>query len=412
MDRAILHVDMNSFYASVECLHRPDIRHLPVAVGGNEDARHGIVLAKNQLAKSYGIQTGEVLWQARQKCPDLVTVPPNYPLYLRYSAEAHALYEQYTSQIEPFGLDECWLDVTGLDGIATAQQIRRQVRDRLGITVSIGVSWNKIFAKLGSDMKKPDAISIVSRTNFREVAWPLPVSELLYVGPATTRKLKQLAVTSIGDLARLEPRFLLARFGKIGLMLSRFANGEDTSPVLTTDASSQIKSVGNSVTTPRDLQDDEDARLILYALCESVAARLREHGLVGDVVELSVRDNGLFSFSCQHKLVRETCLTTEIAAEAIRLFCENYHWEAPIRSMGVRVSGLSLARPEQLAFFPDEAQRVQLGMLDHTIDELRRRYGYSAIKRGLFLTDRLGELDAKSDHIIAPIGFLKGGDNT
>ena len=181
-------------------------------------------------------------------------------------------------------------------------------------------------------------------------------------------------------------------------MLSRFANGEDTSPVLTTDASSQIKSVGNSVTTPRDLQDDEDARLILYALCESVAARLREHGLVGDVVELSVRDNGLFSFSCQHKLVR--------------LFCENYHWEAPIRSMGVRVSGLSLARPEQLAFFPDEAQRVQLGMLDHTIDELRRRYGYSAIKRGLFLTDRLGELDAKSDHIIAPIGFLKGGDNT
>ncbi len=411
MDRVILHVDMNSFYAAVECLHRPDIRHLPVAVGGNEEARHGIVLAKNQLAKAYGIKTGEVLWQARQKCPTLVTVPPNYPLYLRYSRHARNLYEQFTQQIEPFGLDECWLDITGLDGFETAECIRRLVYRELGVTVSIGVSWNKIFAKLGSDMKKPDATTVITRGNYRDLAWPLPVSDLLYVGPATTRKLHQLGVRTIGELARLNTDFLMARFGKVGLMLSRFANGEDTSPVLTTDASSQIKSVGNSVTTPRDLVSDDDARLVLYALSESVGARLREHGLVGNVVELSVRDNGLFSFGCQRKIPRETFLTGEIAAEIIRLFRENYHWPAPIRSMGVRVSGLSLARPEQLAFFPDERLRLQLTSLDHTIDELRRRYGYGAIKRGLFITDRLGELDAKSDHIIAPISFLKGGDS-
>lgn len=411
MDRMILHVDMNSFYASVECLHRPDIRHLPVAVGGNEEARHGIVLAKNQLAKAYGIKTGEVLWQARQKCPTLVTVPPNYPLYLRYSEHARNLYEQFTQQIEPFGLDECWLDITGLDGFETAERIRELVRRELGVTVSIGVSWNKIFAKLGSDMKKPDATTVITRTNYKDLAWPLPVSDLLYVGPATTRKLHQLGVRTIGQLAGLDANFLLARFGKVGLMLGRFANGEDSSPVLSGDAGSQIKSVGNSVTTPRDLSTDDDVRLVLYALCESVAARLREHGLVGNVLELSVRDNGLFSFSCQRKITRETFLTGEIAAEIISLFRENYDWSSPIRSMGVRVTGLSLARPEQLAFFPEEQLRQQLTNLDHTIDELRRRYGYEAIKRGLFITDRLGELDAKSDHIIAPISFLKGGDS-
>lgn len=411
MDRMILHVDMNSFYASVECLHRPDIRHLPVAVGGNEEARHGIVLAKNQLAKAYGIKTGEVLWQARQKCPTLVTVPPNYPLYLRYSEHARNLYEQFTQQIEPFGLDECWLDITGLDGFETAERIRELVRRELGVTVSIGVSWNKIFAKLGSDMKKPDATTVITRTNYKDLAWPLPVSDLLYVGPATTRKLHQLGVRTIAQLAGLDANFLLARFGKVGLMLGRFANGEDSSPVLSGDAGSQIKSVGNSVTTPRDLSTDDDVRLVLYALCESVAARLREHGLVGNVLELSVRDNGLFSFSCQRKITRETFLTGEIAAEIISLFRENYDWSSPIRSMGVRVTGLSLARPEQLAFFPEEQLRQQLTNLDHTIDELRRRYGYEAIKRGLFITDRLGELDAKSDHIIAPISFLKGGDS-
>lgn len=410
MERAILHVDMNSFYASVECLHRPDIRHLPVAVGGNEEARHGIVLAKNQLAKAAGVKTGEVLWQARQKCPGLVTVPPNYPLYLRYSEYARNLYERFTNQIEPFGLDECWLDVTGLNGFETAERIRKLIPLELGVTVSIGVSWNKIFAKLGSDIKKPDATSVISRENYRNVAWPLPVSDLLYVGSATTRKLNMLGVRTIGDLARLDSKFLLARFGKVGLMLSRFANGEDNSPVMSSDANSQIKSVGNSVTTPRDLTTPEDARLIIYALSESVAARLREHGLVGDVVELSVRDMGLFSFSCQHKIGRETFLTNEIAAEAIRLFHENYNWSSPIRSMGVRVSSLSLATPEQLAFFPEENIRIQQTKLDHIIDDIRRRYGYNAVKRGLFLSDRLGELDAKSDHIVAPISFLKGGD--
>lgn len=410
MDRVILHIDMNGFYASVECLHRPAIRHLPVVVGGDEEARHGIVLAKNENAKGYGIKTGEVLWQARQKCPNLVTVPPNFPLYLQYSEVARELYERYTNQIEPFGLDECWLDVTGLDGYETAERIRKQVRREMGVTVSIGVSWNKIFAKLGSDMKKPDATTVLSRENYKERVWPLPVNELLYVGPATTRKLLGLGVSTIGGLGALDSNFLLARFGKVGLMLKRFALGEDRNPVMSTDMNSQIKSIGNSVTTPRDLVTDEDIRLTLYALCESVAARLREHGLVGQVIELYVRDTNLSTFGCQHKISRETCLTSEIAAESLRLFRENYNGRQPIRSLGVRISSLSLASPEQLSFLPDEEQRYRLRELDNTIDDLRRRFGYNSVKRGLFFIDRLGELDAKSNHIIAPTSFIKPGD--
>ena len=409
-DRVILHVDMNSFYASVELLYQPELRPYPVAVGGDVERRHGIILAKNELAKKMGVKTGEALWEARQKCPGLVVVPPNYALYLRYSQMARDIYHEYTPYVEPFGLDEAWLDVSGSDGREMAEILHRRIRDELGLTVSIGVSWNKIYAKLGSDMRKPDATTIIERYNYRSLVYPLPVQELLYVGPATRRKLHRLGVQTIGELAALSPPYLAQVFGKVGLMLSRFARGEDDSRVLSEDDPELVKSVGNSLTTPRDLVSNQDVKLLIYALSESVAARLREQQLVARGVSLHVRDNGLHSYSVQTKLPRPSDLTLEIAEAAVQLFSSSYRWAAPIRSLGVRASDLSPDRPYQLAFFPEELERQRRGQIDQTLDQLRERFGYETIRRGLLLVDPLGELDAKTDHVIAPISFLKSGD--
>ena len=256
--RVILHSDMNNFYAGVECHHRPEIRSKPVVVGGDEEARHGIVLAKNNIAKAAGIKTGEALWQAREKCDGLIVIPPNYPLYIRYSRLARQIYSDYTPQVESFGLDECWLDVSGDDGVHIANEIRARIKKELGVTASIGVSFNKIFAKLGSDIKKPDATTVISKENYKEVAWPLPVEELLYVGPKTKQKLNKYGINTIGELAKTPESFLHSLLGKVGNVLYSFANGLDESPVKYSDERSCIKSIGNSTTTPRDLVNDED----------------------------------------------------------------------------------------------------------------------------------------------------------
>lgn len=409
-DRVILHVDMNSFYASVELLYQPQLRSYPVAVGGDVERRHGIILAKNQKAKKMGVKTGEALWEARQRCPNLVIVPPNFALYLRYSQKAREIYRDYTPYIEPFGLDEAWLDVTGADGRTVATELHRRIREELGLTVSIGVSWNKIFAKLGSDMRKPDATTVIERSNYRDLVYPLPVEELLYVGSSTKRRLHKLGVRTIGELAALPPSYLCDVFGKVGAMLSRFARGEDDSRVLTQDDPGLVKSVGNSLTTPRDLVSDQDVKLLVYGLSESVAARLREQSLVARGVSLSVRDNGLGSFSVQMKLQRPSDLTLEIAEAALSLFEQSYRWQAPIRSLGVRAYDLAPQRPYQMAFFPEEQAREARSQVDQTLDQLRGRFGYETIRRGLLLVDPMGELDAKTDHVIAPVSFLKTGD--
>lgn len=210
-DRTILHCDMNNFYASVECLYNPALRGKPVAVGGDVEARHGIILAKNYEAKKYGVQTGEALWQAKQKCPGLTIVPPSFEKYLRFSRLAREIYGCYTDRIESFGLDECWLDLTGSErlfggGKAVADKLRERIKFELGVTISVGVSHNKIFAKLGSDMKKPDATTVITRENYKDVVWPLPVSDLLFVGPATTRKLARYGIHTIGQLAQADGR--------------------------------------------------------------------------------------------------------------------------------------------------------------------------------------------------------------
>ena len=299
MNRIILHSDCNCFYASVELLHHPELRGKPVAVGGDPEARHGIVLTADYTAKRYGVKTGMALWQAKQVCPDITFLPPRMDLYLRFSRMAQEIYADYTDKREPYGIDESWLDVTDSatlkgDGFHIAQEISSRMKKELGITVSVGVSFNKIFAKLGSDYKKPDAITTMYEDEFQRKAWCLPVSDLLYVGNATNKKLYSMGIRTIGDLAKSDETLLVRKLGKMGSILWAFANGYDESPVKLENTSAPVKSVGNSTTTPRDMETDEDVRIVLYILAESVAARLRENGFRCRTVEISVRDKELF----------------------------------------------------------------------------------------------------------------------
>ncbi len=407
-----MHADLNNFYASVECLYNPSLRDKAVAVGGDAERRHGIVLAKNELAKRYGVQTGEPLWQARQKCPSIVFAPPHFDRYLRYSRLAKEIYASFTDQVEPFGLDECWLDVSGStklfgDGHAIADQIRLEVRRQLGVSVSVGVSFNKIFAKLGSDLKKPDATTVITKENFKEVVWPLPVEDLLYVGRATRRKLAAYGVDTIGKLAHMDEQVLQYLFGKNGRMLWKFANGLDMSPVRNIAAKPLVKSVGNSITAPRDLTGEQDIKITLYVLCESVAARLREYGLECSVVQVSLRDNQLYTFERQGTLHAPTDLAENIFSVAYALICTNRPAN-PIRSIGIRGCKLSLKREKQLSFLPEEQQMQKRVSLERTIDHLRARFGYGCVQRGLCLTDPfLASVNPKEDHVIHPVAFLK-----
>ena len=413
MERIILHSDCNSFYASVECLHHPEIREKPVAVGGDIEQRHGIILAKNQLAKQFHVSTGEAIWRAKQKCPELIVLPPNFPLYLRFSRLARDIYLDYSNRVEPFGLDEAWLDITSSEnqkdkGERTAHEIRKRIREELGITVSIGVSYNKIFAKLGSDYRKPDAVTMITKENYRQIAWPLPVSDLLYVGPATKRKLNGFGVHTIGELAQTPVEILRSKFGKIGDVLWCFSNGLDSSPVADFQNQPVVKSIGNSTTAPRDLERDEDVKMILYVLADSVARRLREQGLKGRTIHISVRDNSLFSFTRQKTLGFYTNLTEEIAGEALSLFREHYQWKRPVRSIGISVSDLEAGTIcSQTSLFCDEVKREKMERLDNTVDRLKARFGTFAVQPAVLLKDRkLSGFDPKNDHIIHPVGYF------
>lgn len=414
MDRTILHVDINNCYASIECLHRPQLRDKPLVVGGDEESRRGIVLAKNYIAKKFGIQTGETLWQARQKCKDLIVVPPNFPLYLRFSKFTREILKSYTNQVEPFGIDEAWLDVTGSANLfGTGEQIAEKIRNRikyeLGITVSIGVSYNKIFAKLGSDYKKPDAITIITKDNFRDIVWPLPAGDLLYVGPATQKKLRNCSILTIGDLANAREIFLQQRLGKMGIILHKFANGLDQNPVVSEyECVSPIKSVGNSTTTPRDLTTERDIKIIMYVLSESVASRMREQGFKCKTVSIHVRDNKLHSYQKQKKLDTPSDIANEIYTAAMELFRSSYQWENPVRSLGVRGNDLISASSNiQLSLCYDENKREKQRQLEQAIDVLRTRFGTYAVQRAVMLTDtRLSGFAPKENHIIHPVGYF------
>ncbi len=316
---------------------------------------------------------------------------------------------------EPYGIDECWLDVTGSsslkgDGLLIAQEISRRMKSELGITVSVGVSFNKIFAKLGSDYKKPDAITTMYKSEFKQKAWVLPVSDLLYVGKSTNQKLARFGIKTIGDLARTDEELLNSQLGRMGSILWSFANGYDDSPVRLENTHAPVKSVGNSTTTPKDMVCDEDVKIVLYILAESVAARLRENGFRCRVVEISVRDNELFSFTRQKKIDHATNITGEIAAYAYQLFKANYHWSRPIRSVGVRGADLVTDNYwEQIDLFSSVEKREKQMKMDSAMDEIRKRFGFYSVQRGLMYRDRqLSSVNAKEEHTVHPHGFFSG----
>ena len=384
MKRTILHSDLNAFYASVEMMLDPRLRGKAVAVCGSTEERHGIVLAKSELAKKAGVKTGMVNWEARQKCPGLIMVPPQYEEYLKVSQLVRAIYGRYTDQVEPFGMDEAWCDVSGSacmgSGVDIAEEIRQAVKEELGLTVSIGVSFNKIFAKLGSDMKKPDAITVITEENFREKVWPLPASDMIYVGRSTSRKLANLAIYTIGDIANTPPDVLKHLLGINGLALLQFASGRDTSRVMHRDFESPVKSVGHGITCNRDVETENEAWLVLLALSQDIGHRLRIHSLSAGGVQLTIKDNELNYRQCQAPLRLPTQSPLEIAQEARRLLHGNYSWNKPVRALTVR--GINLAsqkEPLQWDFFNDAARHEKRQIADDTVDMLRGRFGMNCV---------------------------------
>ena len=410
MERVILHIDCNKFYASVECLHNPEIRNKPVAVGGSPETRHGIILTKNEIASKYGITVGEPLWKAYQKCPDLIVVPPNFPLYVRFSNMARNIYKDYSDYIEPFGLDENWIDVTGdkRGGENIALEIKERVKSELGITVSIGVSFNKIFAKFGSDYKKPDAVTVITKENYKDIVWKSPCSDLLLVGPATTRKLAGYGIYTIGDLAQSDIGFIKSILGKNGVVIHNFANGIDPSAVSHKDDERALKSIGNSTTTPRDMVTDDDVKSVITVLGESVARRMREQGVRGKTVTITVRDKNLYHFTRQCKLQNSTDVSIEIINAAMKIFRENYVWNNPIRSIGVAVSDFNADEGVQYDLSGTVEKREKLERLEKAVDNIRQRFGNYAVQRASLLKDeKLSRFNPHDDHNIHPLGYFK-----
>ncbi len=399
MERTILHCDLNSFYASVEIMLDPSLRGKAVAVCGSKEDRHGIVLAKSEQAKRCGVKTGEAIWQAQQKCRNLVIVPPQFDQYMKYSALTRKIYEDYTDLIEPFGIDECWLDVTASrllfgDGEKIAHIIRERVKRELGITISVGVSFNKVFAKLGTDMKQPDAVSVISKKSIREKIGSLPASDMRGVGPATARYLESHGIYTISQLAGIH-KDILKPLGKCGVQIWRSANGLDDSPVNHMDFCETIKSVGHGTTCVTDLYTDDDVWRVFYKLSQDVSARLRRYGLKAKGVQIAVKDNMFHVTQHQRLLDASTQSFSEIAHTAMRLFRENYGWHTVVRALTVRAIDLCPeSEPQQLFLEDDMGASEKQEKLERAMESIRARYGGSSIEMAsLFSVSKLTAKD-------------------
>lgn len=435
MERIVIHSDLNNFYASVEREMHPELRGVPIAVCGNAEERKGIVLAKSEEAKRKGVRTGDTIWQAKRKCPGLVTVSPHFPEYVACSRKVRAIYARYTDRIESYGIDECWLDLTqstrvfppydgekyvGIGGERhfsdgflrhIGDTVRNAVKVELGLTVSVGVSFNKVFAKLGSDLKKPDGTSVISVCHYKDVIYGLPVSDLLMVGDATKKRLAALGYDTIGRLAAAPDEQIVKIFGKFGQTLLTYARGRDEDPVKHMDEERELKSIGNSQTYGHDLTDYEQVRRMIYVLSESVAARLRESGRgLADTVHLWVRDTNLNSFQIQRK-VRHTALCGEIAACAFTLFQANYAPPFAVRSLGVTVSGFDGGN-SQITLDEASGTYSKHEKVERAVDAIRKKHGYASVQRGLLLDDPESmRNDIKNSHLIKPARFEDGGSD-
>ena len=391
-ERVILHCDLNSFFASVELLDKPTLRDVPVAVCGDPKSRHGIILAKNEPAKKMGVKTAETLWQARKKCPALVLLPPHHRLYEEYSRRVNEIYDRFTDLVEPFGIDESWLDVTGSlhlfgsDGKALADRIRATIREETGLTVSVGVSFNKVFAKLGSDMKKPDATTVIPAEGWQSMVWPLPLGDMLFAGRTATETLRKYGVETVGQLAACDPALPEQLLGKMGLQLWQYANGMDKSPVKPRHAAEPVKSVGNGTTFPQNLVRWEQLRAGLLPLCDSVATRLRQQGLYAGGVSLSIKDASFKTVSRQIRLDAPTHLLRDIHRTAMQLAGQLWKPPTPVRAMTVTAlyvteDGDAFRQLDLLGGAAQERSQRQ-EKLEGTMDAIRRKYGRGAIAFG------------------------------
>lgn len=397
MDRVILHCDMNAFYASVELLDHPELSAQPVAVCGDPQNRHGIILAKNEPAKKYGIVTAETVWQAKKKCPQLQLVRPHHDKYRQFSQRINKIYLEYTDMVEPFSIDESWLDVTASQklfgsGRQIADTIRTRIKEELGLTLSVGVSYNKIFAKMGSEYKKPDATTEINRENYRELLWPKPVGEMFFVGWSTKEKLAGLGIHTIGDLAHGDPKTLEVLLGKQGPLLCRYANGLDDSPVALYDQREKIKSVGNGITFRRNLTGDDDILTAVTSLSDTVAGRLRKYQMKAGGVKVDIKDPFFKTISRQKQLHLPTNLAEEIRKASLEIIRASWKSGSPIRLLTITAINLcDETADEQLSLFSlSTEEREKSESIERTMDNIRKKYGSASIAFGQVIDNDLG----------------------
>ena len=386
-DRVILHADCNSYFASVESIDHPEWKLVPMAVCGDPELRHGIILAKNEMAKAFHIQTAETIYSAKKKCPDLLLVPAHHEKYAAVSKRINSIYESYTDLVERFSIDESFLDVTGSrhlfgSGQEIADELRRRVRDEIGVTISVGVSFNKTFAKMGSDYKKPDATTMISRDNFRELLWPMPIGELLFVGKSSANLMRDHGILTIGDLAEADPKALSCFLGKMGIHLQKTALGEDLSPVLPTGYEEQPKSISHNVTFDHDLVDQSEIMAGVTLISDHVGTRLRRKKLYACVVQIQIKDTNLKVINRQKRLDEYTCSTRLIRDTSVELLRENWPMGKPIRMLSVCVTGLSMDGAQQLSMFSDTAAAEKARKLDDAVDSIRSKFGSESLRFG------------------------------
>ncbi|MBQ2661716.1 MAG: DNA polymerase IV [Clostridia bacterium] len=385
-ERTILHCDCNSYYASVESIDRPELKDVPMAVCGDPDSRHGIILAKNEEAKKYGIKTAETIFSAKRKCPHLVLVPSHHEKYAYYCEKINTIYLDYTDQVERFSVDESWLDVTGSlhlygTGKEIADEIRRRVREEIGITVSVGVSFNKVFAKLGSDYKKPDATTVISKENYKDILFCLPVQDMLFVGKSAAKTLNSFGILTIGDIVKSGRETMSRLLGRAGESIWENASGLDMTPVKKYDEEDGVKSVGNSITFARNLVGKDDVHAGLTMLCDSVGARLRKQGLFCTTVQIQIRDPNFQTIQRQKTLNTATNSTRALFENALDIFKKCYSFNSPIRLLGVTASGLTTHATVQMSLLDEgeEEASEKNTRLDKTVDEIRSRFGKNTI---------------------------------
>lgn len=402
MDRVILHCDCNSYYASVESIGRPELQAVPMAVCGNPESRHGIILAKNEAAKKCGIVTAETVFSALRKCPSLLLLPPHHETYRKYCEKINAIYQEYTDQVEAFSVDESWLDVTGSQhlfgsGKKIADTLRRRIREEIGLTISVGVSFNKVFAKLGSDYKKPDATTLILRENFKEILWPLPAGAMLLVGQTAAETLTRHGISTIGDIARAGKDTMGLLLGKSGETIWAYAAGLEASPVKRIGETDPIKSVSNGTTFYRDITSTADIRTGLLMLCDNVGSRLRKRGLYCTTLQVQIKDPLLKVISRQRKLPAPVNNTKALADTAFSIVQASWKPGFPIRLLTVSAGGLTEDNGAQLSLLEDQALRERYARLDRTMDGIRARYGKDALQFGSVLQSDLKDKRTDSE---------------